>query len=244
MCFSPHVSISVAIIEFVLATLILLLFRKSFISKFMALFIYLLGFYQFTEFMVCISANPDIWAKLGFITYTFLPAIGLHFILRISTFKFNKKLNKKLSTTQIILLYLLLYTPPVLFSLFSIFTPNFIVETSCNTIFVTIKNLLFNTDNYIKFTFYWLYYFGFITIATIISLIKYHLEKNKYVKLFYLLGALGLLIITIPPLILIVIFPALNVMYPSIYCKFALLFAVIAFILCYLSSVHKIPKMK
>ena len=90
MCFTPTVSLTTAIIEWVIATFILFRYKKSVFSRFMALFIFILGFYQFSEYMLCTSGNVELWAKLGFISYTFLPALGLHFILSYTKNKFNK----------------------------------------------------------------------------------------------------------------------------------------------------------
>ena len=121
MCFTPIVSLSTAIFEFVVATAILVFCRKSLINRFFPLLIYILGFYQFTEFMLCTSNYPFFWAKMGFVTYSFLPAVGLHFIMKLT----NRKCN-----------YITIYMVPVIFSLMAFLKPGFIIESTCTTFFV------------------------------------------------------------------------------------------------------------
>ena len=84
MCFTPAISLTTALIEFIIATFILVKYKRYVVPVFFAILVYVLGIYQFTEFMLCTTNNAFLWAKLGFITYTFLPAIGLHFAFRLT----------------------------------------------------------------------------------------------------------------------------------------------------------------
>src|SRR3989344_4507903 len=103
MCYTPLIAITTAVVEFILACIMIGVFRKSFFQTLFALFIVLLGTYQFTEFMLCTSQQPEFWALVGFLTYNFLPALALHGTLRF--------VGTKIHT-------LFLYVLPVLFSLF------------------------------------------------------------------------------------------------------------------------------
>jgi len=221
MCFTPAISLTTAIIEFIVASIILIFFRKSLVNKYFSIFIYFLGFYQFTEFMLCTSNNPVLWAKIGFITYVFLPAMGLHFVMRF----FNKKFK-----------YELLYIPPIVFSLIAIFAENFILRSECGSVFIIVKTLLFNSSNWISSILYWLYYFGFILIIFFLLLIMIKKEKNKIKRKMEIVVFLALILSLVPAVILIMVFPLLNIMFPSIYCEFALLFTIAALIVSYLDS--------
>jgi len=218
MCFTPWISVSTTVIEFILATTLLIYFKKGVFSKFAALFIYLLGFYQFTEFMLCTTSNFNLWARLGFITYTFLPALGLHSALRF--------LNRKPK------LYLI-YIVPVFFSLFAILSKNFIFNGSCERFFITVKTTFFNSLNGINLianTLYWIYYSGFILTVLIISYLAYKKEKNKTKKKVLVSVIISILVMTLPTFILIIIFPTFGIQFPSVLCQFALLLAIVAFI--------------
>src|SRR3989338_5367902 len=89
ICFTPAISISTAIIEFILAIILILYFPRSKLRNFFALFIVMFGTYQFSEYLVCIGSNPKFWATVGIITYSFLPAAGFHAVLRTFHKKFS-----------------------------------------------------------------------------------------------------------------------------------------------------------
>ncbi len=224
MCFTPIVSLSTAILEFVVATAILLFFRKSLINRSFSLLIYILGFYQFTEFMLCTSNYPFFWAKMGFITYSFLPAVGLHFIMKLTNRKYN---------------HITLYIVPVIFSLTALLKPGFIIKSTCTTFFVIVIKDLFNSlFSYI----YGLYYFGFILLFCYFLLKSFNKEKNQLKRKLYAIIFAATLITLLPALVLFLIFPAFNIMFPSVYCEFAVLFTVAALIASYLDN--KIQKKK
>ena len=218
MCFTPAISLSTAIIEFSLATIILLYFKKSWINSFFAIFIYVLGFYQFTEFMLCTSTNSFLWAKLGFITYTFLPALGLFFGLKIN--------NKKRS-------YYSLFLIPLIFSLSALFSKNFIVYATCNRFFVSVRNVLF-TNNW--YYIYWAYYFEFMLLFTLLVSWRIKKEKDKKLKKIEWIILVTILVSLLGALILMVIFPTLKIMFPSVYCEFALLFSIMGLIVAWINE--------
>ncbi len=224
MCFTPIVSLSTAIFEFVVATAILVFCRKSLINRFFPLLIYILGFYQFTEFMLCTSNYPFFWAKMGFVTYSFLPAVGLHFVMKLT----NRKCN-----------YITIYMVPVIFSLMAFLKPGFIIESSCTTFFViVIKNLFNSLFSYI----YGLYYFGFILLFCYFLFNSFNKEKNQIKREIYFIVFSATLITLSPAMVLFIVFPAFNIMFPSVYCEFAVFFTVAALIASYLDN--KIQKKK
>jgi len=224
MCFTPWISLSTAIIELALATILLLFFKKTTFRNFFAGFIYLLGFYQFTEYMVCSAENPFLWAKIGFITYSLFPAIALH-----ATLKFLKKKPSKI----------LIYFIPIVATITAFVIPGFIIKAECNGFFVSVQTI-FNTSTYlfdsILFWIYVGYYFGFIFLAIILAYINYRKQKNKLKKEIEIIEIFGILLMTIPVILLIIIFPFSGQMFPSILCQFALFVAIAAFIGVYLES--------
>jgi hypothetical protein len=218
MCFTPTISLTTAIIEFVVASIILVFFKRDKLNFILASFIIFLGLYQFTEFMLCTSSNAFLWAKLGFVAYTFLPALALNLVM---IFRGNNKTYYY-------------YIFPVAFSFYVLVSNNFITSAECGTLLVTVKTLL--TPNLWLRAIYWLYYYGFILLAIGISWSNYSKEKNKDSKRINLVILIALLISLVPAVILIIIFPTLRIVFPSMYCEFALLSAITAMIIVYLRS--------
>ena len=219
MCFSPVISLSTAIVEFVVATLILIFFRKSLVNKFFIIFIYLLGFYQFSEFMLCTFNNPILWIKLGYVTYTFLPTIGLHFVIRLTNIKYKGS-------------YSLLYILPTIFVLIAIFTKNFVIGSECSAVFVMVKL----AKNQFHSALYTIYYFGFIALVGLFLCSKLRKEKSHIRRKLYITILFAGIVSLVSALVLIVILPPLNVMFPSVYCEFAFAFTIAALIGAYLDS--------
>ena len=227
MCFTPIVSLSTAILEFVVATAILVFCRKSLINRFFPLLIYILGFYQFTEFMLCTSNYPFFWAKMGFVTYSFLPAVGLHFIMKLT----NRKCN-----------YTIFYIVPVIFSLMAFLKPDFITESICTTFFVIVIKDLFTSSFPLWSSIYGLYYFGFIMLSCYFLLKSFNKEKDQLKRKLYTVIFAATLMTLLPAVVLFIIFPAFKIIFPSVYCEFAVLFTVAALIAAYLDN--KIQKKK
>lgn len=217
MCFTPIVSLSIAIFEAIVAIIVFFHFKKNLSG----LFIFLLGFYQFTEFMLCSYGSE--WARIGFITYTFLPALGLHIVMNFSKRKTN--------------LYVL-YILPVLFSVLAL-TESFVSQSSCGAFFVRVQTMLTSTILTLPTVIYILYYFGFIAFASYLLLNKIN-SRNKAEKLSSLVLLAAVVLSLVPPVILFIIFPSLKIGFPSIYCDFALLFAICVFILIYIEKKIKV----
>ncbi|MDH4330133.1 MAG: hypothetical protein OEV93_01105 [Candidatus Moranbacteria bacterium] len=133
MCFTPLVSIGTATAEFLIAAHLKRKIKDPKL-KLAPVFIFLLGLYQFTEFMLCKTNNPEIWSRIGFVSYTFLPIVFMHFTLNIS----QKRMEKAL------------YILPVGISLLALLHPNFLIYSSCNLLHVSVMNVIF--DQYYSLT--------------------------------------------------------------------------------------------
>ena len=224
MCFTPIISLSTATIEWILALIMFLAFRKSKLAKFFVVLFIILGFYQFSEYMLCTTGDL-IWVKIGFISYSFLPAIGLHSVL--SYFKIKKNT-------------LLLYSVPLIYSLLALFQNDFAQFGQCITFFVQAKTLL-TLNPYLAIP-YELYYAVFIILAFLILAQAYKRAKTKIEKKIDMNEMLGIMLMTLPTFILIIIFPSLGIMFPSVLCHFAILLAIMFFSSAYLEekkSLHK-----
>jgi len=223
MCYTPTVSLATAIIEFVLVIILLLFFKKSTLRNFFAVFIFLLGFYQLTEFMICTSSNPFLWAKAGVIAFTFLPAVVLH--------AFMKFLKKK---TNLIFLYSI----PVISTAVILIYP-VITSVSCGTFFVEVHTIFLEARTFLQtlpYLIYILYYFGFIILAGVLFYQDYKKQRSKIKREIEVVELSGMVLMGLAALILLLIFPFLGIRFPSVLCQFALFVAIAAFVGVYLES--------
>ena len=140
MCFAPIVSISTTIVEFLLAGVLLFYFDRSRLRDFFILFIVMLGFYQFSEFMICTSSSSHLWAMIGIATYSFLPAVGLHAVMN----GFKKKAN-----------LFWIYVVPVIAVGTMLVVPNFVIKTTCADVFIHIKTVMTLGDSLLLTSFYY-----------------------------------------------------------------------------------------
>jgi len=218
MCYNPTISLTTAIIEWTLAIILPWKYTKTRTRFFSSALMFFLGLYQFTEFMFCKTNQADLWMRIGFMAYSLLPAIGLHTTLHYLKIKFN---------------IFWIYIIPVLYIIGAASTTNFVVESKCYDIFVTARNIFSNINSplaSLRFGIYTAYYFGFILIACLIGIRAYLKETNQKRQKILLTFPIAVFLMSFPTFILIIIFPALNIQFPSVLCHFALLLALTIFI--------------
>lgn len=269
MCLTPAVSITTAFIEFAI-TIYLFLKTKNNRLYPIIFFVFLLGFYQFTEFMLCTTSSPEFWAKIGFATYTFLPIFVYNLFINLSGYKVKKYL----------------YIIPLFFSIFALLFPNFISYADCNYLHITVEKLIFQNSlflmisyplYYILFPVYGVYVFSkkieisklntklkisliMLPMAVLFSVLYYFvliiIQENKinfWIHIGYIIFASSLVLILLSSVFInkmkkyfiwinIIILASSSILiyflyfivqnftnnFPSIFCQFALLYAVAA----------------
>ncbi len=213
MCFTAEVSLATAIFEFLIAAFILLYYRKSPLTKLIPVFIVLLGLYQFTEFMAC-TIDTIFWTKLGFVTYTFLPALGLEILLRYTGKKHNP---------------VLVFIIPVIVAIVTL-SQNVSFESTCGTFFVAARHLFLNPASVALTLAYTVYYFGFIGLTSYLIIKDYWKARARKKKFIYIYALIATIVALLPAVILLVIFPMLYLQFPSIYCEFAVVYSLLALV--------------
>lgn len=216
MCFTPRISLATAIIEFLTALYLWLTLKRTVVLKLLVIFLYLLGMYQFSEFMICKTDYLEFWSRVGFISYNFLPAVGLHIVLKYSKLWCPK---------------FLIYLVPAAASVLAVWMGGFISEVACHDFFVTIKTPFFKDvgfGDHMWFEIYSIYYFGFLLLGCLILMKRYFEESKSSRKSVFLGMLMATLVSLLPAYIFVVVLPAHSVKFPSIYCQFAILFAVFA----------------
>ena len=177
MCFTPAVSLTTAIIEFII---VIYLFKIIKDKRLRALpyFVFFLGLYQLTEFFLCTTDN-FLWSRLGFAAYTMLPILLMQLFYDLS----EKKLSK------------LVYSIPLSYIVLSLIHPDFIVSANCEHFFVSVRNLFFSLDR--GLTWLYLLYYGLFPIAGVYSLTKskrkFKKKGNWKIKTAFLLGPAALI---------------------------------------------------
>lgn len=221
MCFTPYISLSTFVIEFLLAIFFLLKNPKDKLNRIVALLSLLLGIYQLNEFLIC-TTQINIFTRLAMITTSILPAIGITYALIMW--------RKKLSYYW----HLLIYSPVVFFIVMFSMPLYYSTSASCGSVFVKYPSLGLLGD------FYSIYYFGYIIASLILFYIAGNFDAShkiisqkiksskdyKYYKGLLSLGALGMLIFTVPTYIFLQFLPSLSIKFPSVLCEFALLLAI------------------
>lgn len=211
MCFTPLISITIAIFEFLVAIIVLSVYKKNKTSKIIAWFMFVLGFYQFTQFMVCKTDYQNLWSTIGFVTYSYLPAIGVY-LVNIFVKRIKNPKN--------------LFIAPIIVTIYAIINNNFIKTVSCNKYFISVSTYVFTPENYIYKWVYMIYYFGFIALC-LFYLAKYiDQEKDKIKRKMAQILLIALMTSLFPAIILLFIIPSLTPSFPSIYCEFSVIFTV------------------
>lgn len=217
MCYTPPVSFATAFIEFALAIYMRVRYGKARMVAFGSALLLLLGSYQISEFFLCTTTYAEFWTKWGFVSYSFLPAVGLHYVLF--------QLRRKVSTTQKAFIYFV----PIVALLASIAPDVIVTQSWCNEVFITAH--IFPATNYGLLTF-WLYsayYAGFIIAASVLSINAFIEQRKSKTRMQFVYFPLGITLMTVPTFLLLVVFPHFGFRFPSILCHFGLLLAACLF---------------
>ena len=142
------ISLITALIEFCILAYLIILFLKSRIKTvaIASAMVFLLASYQFSEFILSVTAFAEQWARIGFAIYSFIPAVA---------FSLFQSLSKKKVTRWI-------YVFPVFFVALSLFYPGFIVESSCKIFHVSVSSFVFRENVFFLTTY--LSYYSFFSI--------------------------------------------------------------------------------
>jgi len=221
MCYTPLLSLSTAIIEYGLAALAFRYHRTRFRDLLITSLV-LLATYQITEYMFCTTSN-DAWIVVGFIAYTFLPAVGVHTCIRFA--------KKAVELDRI-------YVLPAWFSFTALIANPFVINASCLKYLLFVDHLYTVLDGtkIIPTLGYIAYYGSFVLYGYyLLSQETHDLQKRRVANILIV----GLGIATVPAILIYFLRP--YVPFPSLWCQFALTYAVACFASIHLESRLKKP---
>lgn len=167
-----------------------------------------LGTFQLSEYMLCggLGLKGFEWARLGYISITLLPALGIHLAATIA-----KKNVKPLIIGA--------YTSAALFALYFALSPGALNAHECRPNYA-----VFEFDQ-ISLIVYSIYYYGWLVAGTVLSYIWSKELGTKRAPLLWLTA--GYLLFMAPTTTVNLIYPETLAGIPSIMCGFAILLAAV-----------------
>lgn len=218
-CFTPLVSLSTFIIEFIFAVYVLVKYKPTLFSRLCVLTLMCLGLFQLSEFLLCTTPFIDASIKLGYVAITLLPALGLHIIYTLTNrWKF--------------IAYLAYAWAAILVGTI-VFIPNVAFLATCNPNYVS-----YDANPTFSF-FHWLYYI--VSMLTGVALLTYAMFKKIGDKKEQKWMILSYFVFIIPALILFYTNVISQTALPSVMCGFALLTAII-FVFVIIPRYYKLRK--
>ncbi len=222
-CFSPPVMLATFALEFGLAFYVIWRYKMNIISRLVFILLVCLGLFQLAEYMICggLGLTGIEWARVGYMSISLLPALGIHLIMAIAN-----KINWPL--------LLAAYGTAVAYMLYFLLGPGTVIAQEC-------------APNYAVFSahgfgalLYGFYYYGWLLVAvglaTYLARIK---PKNARALRWTVIGYATFII---PTTIANIIDPRTLAAIPSIMCGFAVLLAII--LVWQVLPLSRVPRIK
>lgn len=195
------------ILEFGFLFFIILKNRRHPQFVWIVLLMIFLQVYQLMEFLMCIGVDPNIIGRLGLVSITFLPPLGVLLSSHVTNLKHWINWSGILCGIGLSIYYLIV--------------PNAFNLQTCNPFYAVYTYPLGNL--------YGIFYFGFIAWAFLLIIIgwivngKSHKKELNKKAIFVLIGYISFLL---PMAITVVINFSTSLAVPSIMCKYAILLAI------------------
>jgi hypothetical protein len=206
-CFSPPVMIATCIIEFGLLFYTFYRYKMTTLTRVALATLALLGIFQMSEFAVCGHDTNTIalWSRIGFMSITMLPPLGIHLISLIS---------KRVPLWMLLTAYASGIGFAIVFGLHESAFQSHICAGNY-AIFQLTPNLG---------GIYFIYYYAWLIIGITMSLI-FSIDASPRIRKALVFQALGHLSFLIPTGIVNAIRPETINGIPSIMCGFAVIYA-------------------
>jgi len=204
-CFTPMVTLMTFMIEGILGLMAMYRYRHTLFGKLAVWLIFFLAFFQISEYLVCGTSQFYPWSTIGWICITFLPAIGLHM---------TSLLTKKTWWVSFGYLMSLIFT----IYFVSVGQPFSAVDCPGNFVHYIFESALLGFI-------YPIYYAWFLLLA-LVRLGGYYLQGGPTKTIIgWFIG--GYFSFMIPTTLVYIILPAPLESFPSVFCGFAVLLALI-----------------
>jgi hypothetical protein len=205
-CFSPPVMLATFLFEFGSVFYILWRYKMSTLVRLVTVMLLALGTFQLSEYMICggLGIGGAEWARLGYVSITLLPAVGMHMIAIAA----GKKVPLLIGAA---------YASMAAFAVYFAFLPGAINSHECRPNYA-----VFNIQQ-MNVYFYSAYYYGWLVAGTLLS---WHWAKNNENAKALLWLTTGYLLFMLPTVTVNIMDPSTLAGIPSIMCGFAVLLAI------------------
>jgi hypothetical protein len=205
-CFSPPVMILTFLIEFGFAIYVLWRYKLNTVSRLVTAMLICLGLFQAAEYMICggLGMTHVEWARLGYISITLLPAIGIHLLLALAKEKMYP-------------LLVAAYGSAIAYVAYFATIGSSVVSRECSPNYA-----VFQTQGW-EGMLYVVYYYGWL-LATLVLATYLASKKPKLTPVMRWM-ALGYVSFIVPTTVANIMDPKTVHAIPSIMCGFAVLFA-------------------
>lgn len=203
-CFTPAVTIFTFGVELAMALYVIIRYRMTAFGRLSSVMLLLLATFQLAEYAICHGTSPATWAKVAFLSITFLPVIGLHLISLATGRRLWPRLGYAIGTVFIGII---------------LFSKTVFLGTECPG-----KYVIFAIGSVFATT-YGIYYLGFMFAGVII--LARHIRTTAKARRLLIWFLIGYLSFIVPTFILYVMVRATRDAFPSILCGFAIIFSII-----------------
>lgn len=206
-CFSPPVMLATFLFEFGAALYVIWKYKKEQLTKLVVAMLLALGTFQLAEYMICggLGLPGSDWARLGYVSITLLPAIGIHIITTLA----GKKAPLLVGAA---------YLSMVAFGAYFAFTPGAINSHECRANYA-----VFDLHDMTAWL-YGAYYYGWLVVGTVLAWFWSRGHKHQSALLWM---SAGYLMFMLPTATVNLIDPSTIAGIPSIMCGFAVLLAIV-----------------
>lgn len=207
-CFSPPVMLATFAIEIGYFLYVIWRYKMNVLTRLAAALLFFLAMFQISEYFVCGAGhNASLWSRIGFVSITLLPPIGIHLIHTLAGKSWNNITGAAYGMAAVWV---------VVFAFFEkAFSGH---ECSGNYIIFQVQPNLG--------ILYFFYYYLWLAVGTWLSYQYAKTLRNKDKKSLYLL-AIGYLTLLVPTTTLNLLNPQTQDGIPSIMCGFAIILATI-----------------
>ncbi len=206
-CFSPPVMLFTLLFEFSAALYVIWRYKADTLTRLVVAMLLALGTFQLAEYMICggLGVEAPAWARLGYVSITLLPVLGIHMIVTLA--------GKKAP-----LLVYGAYASMAAFAVYFALAPGVINDHECRPNYA-----VFTLDD-VSVVLYSLYYYGWLIAAVLLTAVW-----SRGAALATALRCLGFgyLLFMVPTVTITLLYPQTMAGIPSIMCGFAVLLAVI-----------------
>lgn len=213
-CFSPPVMIATFVLEIAGALWVWLKYKTDKLSRLIIALLVFLALFQPAEANVCegwMGLSGDFWSRLGFISISMLPPLGVHLAVSLLNHQAKKPRFQQLPTVA--------YLTGALFIGFFLFGSASVVFDQCLGNYVIFKVGATAAEAY------GFYYYGWLLVGLWLCFWVAKQQEQAQRRALHALG-LGYLLFMVPTTAVNLVNPATIDGIPSIMCGFAVLLAI------------------